>query len=76
MAADDTTFSTEMRGYRKEEVDSAIQDLRREVIKANTERAESAKEVKRLLAVNEDLQAELDESGSPNPASGKLLGVK
>ena len=56
MAADDTTFGTEMRGYRKDEVDSVLQELRRELNKANTERAESAKEVKRLLAVNEDLQ--------------------
>ena len=28
MAADDTTFGTEMRGYRKDEVDRALQELR------------------------------------------------
>ena len=73
MAADDTDFGTEMRGYKKDEVDRAIQQLRGELIKANTDRAESAKEVKRLLAVNEDLQAELDETGSPTYAG---LGTK
>ena len=73
MAADDTDFGTEMRGYRKEEVDKAIQELRRDLIKANADRAESAKEVKRLLAVNEDLQAELDETGSPTYSG---LGTK
>ena len=73
MAADDTTFGTEMRGYRKDEVDATIKELRREATKAANERTESAKEVKRLLAVNEDLQAELDETGSPTYAG---LGTK
>ena len=73
MAADDTTFGTEMRGYKKDEVDKSLQQLRAELIKANAGRSDSAKEVKRLLAVNEDLQAELDESGSPTYAG---LGTK
>src|SRR6187431_1251678 len=73
MAADDTDFGTEMRGYKKDDVDKAIQDLRRELIKANADRADAAKEVKRLLAVNEDLQAELDETGSPTYSG---LGTK
>ena len=30
MAADDTDFGTEMRGYKKDEVDRAIQQLRGE----------------------------------------------
>jgi cell division septum initiation protein DivIVA len=73
MAADDTDFGTEMRGYRKEAVDKAIQDLRRELIKANADRAEGAKEIKRLAAVAEDLQAELDETGTPTYSG---LGTK
>ena len=73
MAADDTTFGTEMRGYRKDEVDAVLQELRRELNKANTERTEAAKEITRLLAVNEDLQAELDETGSPTYSG---LGTK
>ena len=65
MAADDTGFGTELRGYRKDEVDQAVNDLRRELIKANADKADQSKELKRLQAVAEDLQAELDEVGSP-----------
>ena len=43
MATDDETFTTAMRGYNRDEVDSAIQDLRRELIKANSDKAEAAK---------------------------------
>ena len=73
MPADAPEFGTELRGYRKEEVEKALQSLKRDLIKANADRAESAKEVKRLLAVNEDLQAELDETGSPTYSG---LGTK
>ena len=73
MATDEETFSTAMRGYNREEVDTAIQDLRRELIKANTDKAEAAKEVKRLSATVDDLQAELDETGSPTYSG---LGTK
>src|SRR3954466_10543259 len=54
-----------MRGYKKDAVDAAIQELRRELIKANADRAEALKEAKRIAAVAEDLQAELDETGTP-----------
>ena len=73
MAADDAGFSLELRGYKRDEVDQAVQQLRRELIKANTDKAETAKEVKRLTATVEDLQAELDETGSPTYAG---LGMK
>ena len=63
MAGETTDFGTELRGYRKEEVDRAIADLRAELIQANHDRAESVKEIKRVTAVAEDLQAELDETG-------------
>jgi len=65
VATDDEAFTTAMRGYNRDEVDSAIQDLRRELIKANTDKAEATKEVKRLTATVEDLQAEIEETGSP-----------
>ena len=68
LAGDEMDFGTELRGYRKEDVDRAIQDLRRELLQANSERTESAKEIKRLSAVAEDLQAELDETGTPTYA--------
>ncbi|HEY8885560.1 MAG TPA: DivIVA domain-containing protein, partial [Chloroflexota bacterium] len=73
MATDDETFSTAMRGYNRDEVDSAIQDLRRELIKANHDKAEAAKELKRLGATVEDLQAEIEETGSPTYSG---LGTK
>src|SRR5690606_1681950 len=62
-----------MRGYNREEVDSALQDLRRELIKANADKAEATKELKRLKATVDDLQAELDETGSPTYSG---LGTK
>src|SRR5690606_31200461 len=73
MAADTSDFGTELRGYKKDEVDRVVQELRRELIQANADRQEAAKEIKRLLAVNEDLQAELDEAGSPTYSG---LGTK
>ena len=73
MATDDEAFTTAMRGYNRDEVDSAIQDLRRELIKANTDKAEATKEVKRLTATVEDLQAEIEETGSPTYS---VLGSK
>src|SRR6185369_2278863 len=65
MVADDTTFGTEMRGYRKEDVDQAIQKLRADLERVSNDQASALKEIQRLLAVNEDLQAELDETGTP-----------
>jgi len=73
VAAIDSDFGTEMRGYKRDEVDKAIQELRRDVIKANADRAETTKELKRLQAVVDDLQAELDEVGRPTYAG---LGTK
>ena len=43
MAVDDTTFGTELRGYKKDEVDKSLQQLRAELIKANAGRSDSAK---------------------------------
>ncbi len=55
LAGDNMDFGTELRGYRKEEVERAIQELRRELIQSNAERAEATKEIKRITAVAEDL---------------------
>ncbi|MCA1943497.1 MAG: DivIVA domain-containing protein, partial [Yonghaparkia sp.] len=73
MAETEYDFGTEMRGYKREEVDRALQEIRRELIKSNTDRAETAKEVARLQAVVDDLQAELDEVGRPTYSG---LGTK
>lgn len=73
MAADDAGFSTELRGYKKDEVDQTVASLRRDLIQANADRAEALKEIKRLQAIADDLQAELDEVGSPTYSG---LGTK
>ena len=65
MANDEAEFGTELRGYRKDEVDRALNDLRRELIKSNTDRAEAAKEIRLLQSRVSDLQGELDEAGTP-----------
>nr|BFF13531.1 hypothetical protein GCM10025699_48340 [Microbacterium flavescens] len=65
MAADEAEFGTELRGYRKEEVDRALNDLRRELIKSNADRAEVASELGRMQVRLDDLQSELDEAGTP-----------
>src|SRR5690606_15331584 len=70
---DDEAFSSAMRGYNREEVDAAIQSLRRELIKANQDKSEATKEVKRLTATLEDLQAEIEETGRPTYSG---LGTK
>ena len=73
MATDESNFTQVFRGYDKDEVDQALQELRRELIKSNTQSAESAKEIKRLQARIEDLNAEIEEVGSPTYSG---LGTK
>ena len=65
MATDEADFTQVFRGYDKDEVDKAIQGLRRDLIQANAQSTESAKEVKRLAARIDDLNAEIEEVGSP-----------
>ena len=61
MSSDDESFSTAMRGYNRDEVDNAVQGLRRELIKANNDKAEANKEVKRLKATAPPDHGKLDE---------------
>ena len=53
MATDESNFTQVFRGYDKDEVDKALQELRRELIKSNTQSAESAKEMGRRWAVSD-----------------------
>ena len=73
MATDEAEFGTELRGYRKEEVDKALGELRRELIKANNDRADAAEQSRQLGQRISDLEAELDEVGAP---SYRGLGAK
>ena len=50
MAVEETEFTQVFRGYDKDEVDKALGGLRRDIIAANTQAADAAKENKRLLA--------------------------
>ncbi|MBC7443075.1 MAG: hypothetical protein H7311_11270, partial [Ramlibacter sp.] len=65
MSDDEADFTQVFRGYDKDEVAKAIQSLRRELIQANTQNAEAGREVKRLAARIDDLNAEIEEVGSP-----------
>jgi len=65
VAIDEADFTQVFRGYDKEEVDRAIQGLRRDLIQANSQGTEANKEIKRLTAHIDDLNAEIEEVGSP-----------
>src|SRR5947209_1558222 len=54
-----------MRGYNRDEVDRAMQELRRELIKANSGLAEAQREVRRLSTRVDELDTDLEEVGSP-----------
>jgi DivIVA domain-containing protein len=70
---DEAEFTQVFRGYDKDEVDAALQGLRRDVIRANASNVELGKEVKRLTTRLDEVTAELEEVGSPTYAG---LGTK
>jgi cell division septum initiation protein DivIVA len=69
--ASDGQFAITLRGYVREDVDKAINNLRRELIAANTERNELDAELARLSGTEQELP--LTESGTPSYA---VLGTK
>ncbi|ERK67423.1 putative ribosomal protein L29, partial [Leifsonia aquatica ATCC 14665] len=73
MAIDESNFTQVFRGYDKDEVDKAVQELRRELIKSNTQASDSTKEIKRLQLRIDELSAEIEEVGSPTYSG---LGTK
>ncbi|OOB89468.1 DivIVA domain-containing protein [Rathayibacter sp. VKM Ac-2630] len=73
MASDEAEFTQAFRGYDRDEVDKAIQGLRRELIHANTQAAESGRESKRLASRIDQLEKELQQVGAPTYAG---LGAK
>jgi DivIVA domain-containing protein len=70
---DEAEFSQAFRGYDREEVDKTLQGLRRDLITANVKGTEAGKEVKRLVARIDELNAEIEEVGSPTYSG---LGTK
>ena len=65
MANDEADFTQVFRGYDREEVDKTLQGLRRDLMQANTSSTEAKKEIKRLSTQIDDLNAEIEEVGSP-----------
>ena len=65
MAQEESEFTSAMRGYNREEVDSAISDLRREVAESKAAATERANEAERLRARVDELSGELEEVGRP-----------
>jgi len=69
--ANDGQFPIAIRGYAREDVDKAINNLRREIIAANAERNELAAELARLSGTDPDVKP--SEAGAPSYA---VLGTK
>ena len=61
VATDDTEFTQVFRGYDKEEVEQAIEDLRNELASARTQHSDAEREIARLNSRIEELDSELEE---------------
>ena len=66
MSVDDSEFTTELRGYKRSEVDEALGELRGELIKANKDRARALEDLKKVQEELAELSASARESTSPS----------
>jgi cell division septum initiation protein DivIVA len=66
VSAEDSEFATELRGYKRSEVDGALGDLRGELIAANKERARALEDLKKLQDELEEVRLSLRESSAPS----------
>ena len=66
MSVDDSEFSTELRGYKRSEVDEALGELRGELIKANKDTARALEDLKKVQEQLAELSATARESSSPS----------
>ena len=66
MSVDDSEFTTELRGYKRSEVDEALGELRGELIKANKDRARALENLKKVQEELAELSASARESTSPS----------
>jgi cell division septum initiation protein DivIVA len=75
--ADGSDFSTELRGYKRSEVDEALADLKSELIRASRDRATALEELTQVKAQLEELTAEVDPLGGGGYANlgGRLEAV-
>jgi len=66
VSVDDSEFSTELRGYKRSEVDEALGELRGELIKANKDTARALEDLKKVQEQLAELSATARESSSPS----------
>ena len=66
MSVDDSEFTTELRGYKRSEVDEALGELRGELIKANKDRARALEDLKKVREELAEISATARESSSPS----------
>lgn len=66
MSSEDSEFTTELRGYKRSEVDAALGELRGELIVANKERARALEDLKAVQNELEELRVSLRESSAPS----------
>ena len=77
MAVEDSEFQTELRGYKRSEVDEIISELRTELIQASKDRQSALEELKAATESLTALQASSGEAESPTYAGlgGRLEAV-
>ena len=77
MAVEDSEFQTELRGYKRSEVDGIISELRTELIKASKDRQSALEELKVATESLATLQASSSEAEAPTYAGlgGRLEAV-
>ncbi len=77
MATESSEFATELRGYKRSDVDEVLADLRGELIKASRDRARALEELKTLQEELTELKANFSESNAPTYAGlgGRLEAV-
>lgn len=77
MATDGSEFTTELRGYKRSEVDSALAELRGELIQSNKDRARALEELKAISEEMAELRSSLRETEAPSYAGlgGRLEAV-
>lgn len=77
MAVEDSEFPTELRGYKRSEVDSVINELRSDLIQASKDRQTALEELKVAAEQLAALQASSGESHAPTYAGlgGRLEAV-
>jgi len=75
--ADGTDFSTELRGYKRSEVDEALADLKGELIRASRDRSNALEELTQVKAQLAELSAQVEPQGGAGYANlgGRLEAV-